>query len=148
MPEPLMSSPRLVGMFLTSIHLMALSGCYDYRPISGGVSQTANTPVKPTPQESEAEEKAAQAVKTCTEQFPETSGHKTALVRCIVTATDAIWNITLPQGSESRHALGSYAIQLAEREDRGEITRAQAENLYMQFLQQTPGVGIPPKTSP
>jgi hypothetical protein len=101
---------------------------------------------KPSPQQSEAEEKAALAVKNCTDQFPETTGSKAARVRCIVTATDAIWDKSLPEGSEARHALGIYAIQLAEREDRGEITREQAENLYMQFLQQTPGMAVPPKT--
>jgi len=125
-----------------------LTGCYDYRPLSGDINGAESQANRTSPQESEAEQKASLAVKNCTEQFPETAGHKALQVRCIVTATDAIWDKAAPQGSEARHALGSYAIQLAEREDRGEITREQAENLYMQFLQQTPGIGIPPKNSP
>jgi len=127
---------------------LLLTGCYDYRPLSVNGNDVGTASEKPSPQQSEAEEKAALAVKNCTDQFPETTGSKAARVRCIVTATDAIWDKSLPEGSEARHALGSYAIQLAEREDRGEITREQAENLYMQFLQQTPGMAVPPKTGP
>jgi hypothetical protein len=140
--------PDLLWSCLISGTAILLSGCYDYRPLSGEISSPGTQASRSSPQETEAEQKASLAVKSCTEQFPETAGRKALQVRCIVTATDAIWDKASPQGSEARHALGSYAIQLAEREDRGEITREQAENLYMQFLQQTPGMGIPPKTSP
>jgi len=127
---------------------LVLAGCYDYRPLSSDINSTGAQVNRAATQESEAEQKAASAAKGCMEQFPEIAGRKALQVRCIVTATDAIWDKEAPQGIEVRHALGSYAIQLAEREDRGEITREQAENLYMQFVQQTPGMGIPPKSTP
>ena len=142
------SGLRLIRTFLISASALLAFGCYDYRPLSGNSNGIGSPSGRPSPQQSDAEEKAALAVKSCTDQFPETTGHKAAQVRCIVTATDAIWDQSLPEGIEARHALGSYAIQLAEREDRGEITREQAENLYMQFLRQTPGMTIPPKNSP
>lgn len=138
---------EVLRSFLIGGTAILLSGCYDYRPIASDINSPGSQVSRSLPQESEAEQKASLAVKNCTEQFPETAGRKAVQVRCIVTATDAIWDKAAPQGSEARHALGSYAIQLAEREDRGEITREQAENLYMQFLQQTPGMGIPPQNS-
>ena len=131
----------------TTIALL-LTSCYDYRPLSGPVTSNGNASSRLSPEQSETEEKVAVAVQKCTDQFPDIAGQKAARVRCIVTSTDAIWDKSLPETSEARHALGSYATQLAEREDRGEITREQAENLYQQFLQQTPGMAIPPKKSP
>lgn len=145
MPERKLSYFRHAGIILIGAVPVLLVGCYDYRPLTSNDKITAPSAVgQPSPRLSEDEEKAAMAVKNCTDQFPETAGHKADRVRCIVTATDAIWDKSLPQGSEARHSLGAYAIQLAEREDRGEITRDQAENLYMQFLQQTPSLAPPP----
>lgn len=148
MSEPSKSGQFLIqSLFLTTTALL-LTSCYDYRPLSSSGNGSGSPADRVSPLHAEAEEKSAQAIKICTEQFPETAGKKAAQVRCIVTATDAIWDKSLPESSEARHALGSYAIQLAEREDRGEITHEQAENLYMQFLQQTPGMTAPPTKKP
>lgn len=144
MPRFSTSGSHCGKSLLTGAMALILTSCYDYRPLSSEAGMTA----RPSPQRTETEEKAALAVKNCTDRFPEVAGKKAERVRCIVTATDAIWDKAHPEGSEARHALGSYAIQLAAREDRGEITREQAENLYMQFLQQTPGMAIPPQNSP
>ena len=148
-----------------ALALATLNGCYDYHAVSDSpvafapnpsrpASTATETPSKSQPQnqgpsqlESETEEKAGRAIKACTDRFPESPGHKADQVRCIVSSTDEVWDQAFPQGKEERHALGAYAIQLSEREDRGEITREQAENLYMQFLQQTPGMGPPPQSS-
>ncbi len=149
MPQSGTTGADLVCRLLaTTTALLFLTSCYDYRPLSGPLTSAGTAPSRPSPEQSEAEEKAAVAIQKCTDQFPDIAGQKAARVRCIVTSTDAIWDKSLPETSEARHALGSYATQLAEREDRGEITREQAENLYQQFLQQTPGMAIPPKKSP
>ena len=145
MPQAGTTGFDLVCRLLAATTALLLTGCYDYRPLSGPLTTVGNSPSRPSPEQSEADEKAAVAIQKCTEQFPDIAGQKAARVRCIVTSTDAIWDKSLPETSEARHALGSYATQLAEREDRGEITREQAENLYQQFLQQTPGIAIPPK---
>jgi hypothetical protein len=161
MPFHCTSYERTISrLALAGLLPIILSGCYDYHSVSEGPSTFSPTrnaspsspaanqgnPQGPSKAEAETETKANQAIKHCTERFPETPGHKTDQVRCIVSSTDAIWDQAFPQGSEERHALGAYAVQLAEREDRGEITREQAENLYMQFLQQTPGMmGLPPQ---
>ena len=148
MPASVTSRFCFFRTFLTTIAALVLTGCYDYRPLTSNAGGPESPTGRSSSLQSDAEEKAALAVKNCTDQFPEAAGQKAARVRCIVTTTDAIWDKSVPEGSEARHALGSYAIQLAEREDRGEITREQAENLYLQFLQQTPGMAIPPKHSP
>lgn len=148
MPGSIRLGFQLVRTFLSVFAAFLLTACYDYRPLTSNAAGAGTPTFTASSLHSETEQKSALAIKTCTEQFPETPGHKAARVRCIVTTTDAIWDKSLPEGSEARHALGSYAIQLAEREDRGEITREQAENLYLQFLQKTPGMAVPPQNNP
>ena len=139
-----------------------LTGCYDYHGITHSVNSTpnsapsasaaprpetnSNSPSQP-PLDEQTEEQLTKAVENCMNRFPEAPGHKADQIRCIVSSTDDIWDKAAPSSKEDRRALGSYAIQLAEREDRGEITRERAENLYMQFLQQTPGLSMPPNPS-
>jgi hypothetical protein len=62
----------------------------------------------------------------------------------MVAGTDSVLDRIYPQGASQRHALGVYAIELAEREDRGEITREQAEGLYQAYMQQNPVDGDKP----
>ena len=152
---------RLAIAITACLHL---TGCYDYHGITHSVNSSPNsvhsatTPPLPKsetspnspsqpPLDEQTEEQLTKAVENCMNRFPETPGHKAEQIRCIVSSTDDIWDKAAPKSKEDRRALGSYAIQLAEREDRGEITRERAENLYMQFLQQTPGLSMPPNTS-
>jgi hypothetical protein len=94
--------------------------------------------------DAQAEQATAAAANDCVQRIPDQAGRKAELVRCIVAGSDAVWDRADPQGAAQRHAMAAYAIQLAEREDRGEITREQAESLYQQFVQQTPGYGQAP----
>lgn len=90
-----------------------------------------SVPNQPTEQD---QKEAAAAAEKCQKTIPDVVGRKAELVRCIVTSSDAVWDRADPQGTTQRRALGDYAIQLAEREDRGEISREQAEKLYQQFV--------------
>jgi hypothetical protein len=155
---------KLITLLVVSASL--LMGCYSYYPV--GPSRVPQKtpqhlpqalplppqPAQPTlPQPStqphqypdaQAEQAAAAAANDCVQRIPDQAGRKAELVRCIVAGSDAVWDRADPQGAAQRHAMAAYAIQLAEREDRGEITREQAESLYQQFVQQTPGYGQAP----
>jgi len=127
------------------IWVAGLSSCYDYSPIVP--PQNFSKPLhsteasSPQPQQSpnieHVEQEAGDLAKACSNQYPDEPGHKADLVRCIVQGTDAAWDKAYPSGSKERHALGDYAVQLAVREDKGEITLQQAEDLYQTFLQKT-----------
>lgn len=163
MPTTGKNPPHFTRLAIGITACLHLTGCYDYHGITHSAnswpnsapsataapppkSETSpNSPAQP-PLDEQTEEEIAKAVENCMNRFPETPGHKADQIRCIVSATDDIWDKAAPNSKEDRRALGSYAIQLAEREDRGEITRERAENLYLQFLQQTPGLSMPPNT--
>lgn len=134
----------------------SLSSCYDYGPPPATSEMQRGTETRPesarpnTQNRAEDEEgrKIESGTQACLSRFPDQPGHKADQVRCIITATDAVLDQSHPESTQQRRSLGAYAIQLAEREDRGEITREQAENLYMQFFQQTPALAIPPQKEP
>lgn len=134
------------------VGLVSLAGCYDYPPVASPtpspVSPTQPT-TTPPPTRSVREEEALESAhlvretQTCVDQFPNQKGHKADQVRCIVSKTDAILDQTHPETRKLRQSISAYAIQLAEREDRGEISHEQAENLFMQFVEQTPEAALP-----
>ena len=136
--------------------LFPLAGCYDYPPVMSPAASEAS-PAQPkstsaptrTIREEEALESAhlIKETQTCVDQFPNQSGRKADQVRCIVSKTDAILDRTHPETRELRRSVGAYAVQLAEREDRGEISHEQAEDLFMQFVDQTPESAPPPGSS-
>ena len=142
--------------YLLASLLAALTSCYDYAPPPSSnpaqpgadKSLAANRGNSTSRADDEASQKIESGTQACMNQFPDRSGHKAEQVRCIIAATDVILDQTHPESAQQRHSLGAYAIQLAEREDRGELTREQAENLYMQFLQQSSALGLPPQKEP
>lgn len=110
-------------------------------PVQPGQPPQAVQPQSSSMSKDQVEQEIASAHKECTTRIPDAAGHRAELIRCMVAGSDAVLDRVDPQSTQQRHALGAYAVQLAEREDKGEITREQAENYYQQFLQQTPGYG-------
>lgn len=149
MPTARKPNLRLGCFFILGLLNGLLNGCYSYPPIvsQSSLPASGHPDYGSTPDQTETEKQLKSATEHCMAKHPETKGHKAEQVRCIITSTDQIWDRVQPEDREYRKALGDYAVQLAERQDRGEISKEQAENLYMQFMQQTPGLGIPPKAA-
>ena len=154
-------TPRRGSPAVLAILLSLFSGCYDYKPVLAEKNPdpeiTLASPQGSQPPKTLSEgddsvrkrealesERLIKETQVCIEQYPDAPGRKADQVRCIVTKTDAILDRTHPETTDVRRSISAYAIQLAEREDRREITHDQAENLFMQFVQHTPGAGIPP----
>lgn len=147
-------APRIRTLLL-AVSSVCVSSCYDYATLPTTPNpQGTGSPqgVTPPPAQNKAEEETAKKIEaeaqSCMKKFPDRTAHKADQVRCIISGTDVILDKVHPEGTAQRHALGAYAIQLAEREDRGEITREQAEDLYMQFFRQTPQLQLPPEKEP
>ena len=124
---------------------LTLCACYDYTPI-GPIPNPSESPSSkdrpsPLPRQSELstverealESKSKVLLDQCSATYPDISGQRAARVRCLVKGNEAIWSQSVSDGQKERQQLGAYAIQLAEQEDRGTITREQAESQYEEF---------------
>jgi hypothetical protein len=69
----------------------------------------------------------------CIGLHPDVQGQRAALVRCLVSGNDALWEQSVSDGQKERQQLGAYAIQLAEQEDQGLISREEAESKYVAY---------------
>lgn len=108
---------------------------------SGIPSTTPSTPQtqlssdgQPTISPEVQQQIAAQQAR-CLSKTPDIQGRRAELVRCMVESTDSILNQADPGTIKQRQTLGQFAIQLANQEDKGEITREEAETRYQQFVE-------------
>ena len=83
----------------------------------------------------EVQQQIAAQQAQCLSKTPDIQGRRAELVRCMVESTDAILNQADPVTMKERQTLGQFAIQLANQEDKGEITREEAETRYQQFVE-------------
>ena len=83
----------------------------------------------------EVQQQIAAQQAQCLSKTPDIQGRRGELVRCMVESTDAILNQVDPGTVRERQTLGQFAIQLANQEDKGEITREEAETRYQQFVE-------------
>jgi len=106
----------------------------------------ASPPTPPTPKtlpssdgkptiSPEVQQQIATQQAQCLSRIPDTQGRRSELVHCMVESTDAILNQADPGTMKDRHAIGEFAIQLADQEDKGEITREEAEARYQRFVE-------------